>query len=371
MEKHLDSSTSYFSFIQEWKNLSATEFEVHTSGSTGQPKRIKLARSLMTESARRTIDYFGIDKNWGLISCISPEYIGGKMMAIRSVESGAEFLSIPASNRPDLDKDFINSKKSVLVAVVPSQMWHIVSTVLSDQEKEKLKFLIGGSPLPQSLREEIIGKGIQALETYGMTETASHIALRKVTREILPFHPLPGVSIESTATGTLKITLKGTQTLSTNDLVEIYPDGGFKILGRADNVIITGGKKVIPEQVEQKIKTLISASIIGHTRGREINDKTYSASASKIIEDINDIMITSRPDPLWGERITLLIELKQGLKGIKEFESNEFETLLIDLIKENSEKYSIGRHEIPKSIELVDVLPRTPNGKLQRKNTIQ
>lgn len=338
--EEVENLNRYKEFIRLWKSSDINEIECITSGSTGIPKRILLSKEVIRESALRTIRYFGIDKTWTLATCISSKYIGGKMMAVRAIESGAGLLCVPPSNTPDLTEVF-SREGCALIAVVPSQMWHVLEYPFSDSSHRCIHFLIGGSALPDELRREIIARGLSAVETYGMTETSSHIALRKITQEDSGFRPLPGVVLSTSDNGRLIIDNVTRESIVTNDLVEFDNDGYFRILGRADNVIITGGLKVIPELLESKIKKLLKEA--------------------PFADEIKDVMITSAPDTKWGEAIRLIIESKDSDPEL----ADEVQKYLKHFKGEGLEK-----HEIPKTYMVVTNLPRTQNGKLKRREQI-
>lgn len=305
-------------FLAEWRNDAPTVRAI-TSGSTGKPKTIELEKSFLRRSGERTNRFFSINSRSRLHSCVGADYIGGKMMAVRADIAGCRFSSELPSNRPlsSLTKD----EEISLLAVVPSQMLHIIENI--DKIPKIKAILIGGAPLHPLLREKIIASGLDAWETYGMTETASHIALRKVDKLSEWFYLLDGITVESDSRGCLIIRFQEGEEVITNDLAEIRQDGGFKIKGRYDNVIITGGKKVSPEEVESKITPLIE----------------------------EEFLITSRPDEKWGERIVLLIE---GERGDEQSLRKELRNVL-------------APHEMPKEIEWITGLERTPNGKLKRR----
>ncbi len=333
----------YRNFASSWQNPEITTIEAQTSGSTGAPKKILLPKDRMKQSAKRTIAYFGIDPHWLLGSCISAKYIGGKMMMVRAFEAGCPLICIPPSNRPDLTT-FLSSDRPSLISIVPSQMWHILEYPLTEREKKNIKFLIGGSAIPESLRTKIVEKGLEAWESYGMTETCSHIALRKVADNDLPFTPLPGIEIAQSEDNTLIIKNASEAPLTTNDLAEIDAEGNFRILGRLDNVIISGGLKVLPEQLESKLKAIFATS-------------PFSTQFS-------DLMISSRPHPKWGQVPILLLELPDTPSNIT-ITGNLTEE--IDAYLKKYKNTIILPHEYPAEIVLLSSLPRTPNGKLQRR----
>ena len=294
--------------------------EARTSGSTGSPKIIRLPQQMVRASAWRTINFFGLTAESHLHSCISPEFIGGKMMVIRALELGCTLTYEPPSNRP-----VIGDQPVDLLAVVPSMMWDLVKRQAEGNLPEIRNIIIGGAPVPPPLRSAIAESGLNSFETYGMTETASHIALRKVSNEDdTHFYPLDGIRINTDPRGCLAIEIEGiSDRIVTNDIAEISADGGFLILGRADNVIITGGRKVFPEQIERKISHLING----------------------------DFIISSRPSEKWGEELIIIAEYDQDLD----------KSTVLEIFKN-----ILAPHERPRDI-LTEKLERTTSGKVIRK----
>lgn len=306
-------------FIKEWRSEKTT-ITAFTSGSTGTPKSIELDKEFVKESAMRTNAFLNIGCGSHLHSCVAPDFIGGKMMAVRAELANCQFSFETPSNRPltGLDK----SQKIDLLAVVPSQMIHILEH--KDDLPEIGNIIIGGSSINPKLRKSIADSGLNAYESYGMTETASHIALKRIDNEDGYFHPMAGIFVDTDERGCLEIYFPDGKTVVTNDLATMHPDGGFKIEGRYDNVIITGGKKVNPLDVER---------VIG-----EMTD--------------NAVLLTSVPDEKWGERIILKIESPYSEKLEKEIMS-----FLEGRVKS---------WEKPKEIFFVEKLERTANGKIKR-----
>jgi len=309
---------TYTEFINEWRNK-RTYIECMTSGSTGTPKLIRLPKAEMSKSASRTIRHFSLNVKSHLHSCISPDYIGGKMMAVRSEEAGARLTWETPSNRPltDVGDDPID-----LLSVVPSQMEHILNNL--ERMPEIRAIIIGGAPIPPTLRKMIVASGLQAWETYGMTETASHIALRRVCDPPLPFDVLDGIHIDVDADSRLVVELEDWKTIYTNDIVTIVAERQFIVNGRYDNVIISGGVKIHPEQAEEILETQFGVPVL----------------------------ITSRPDSKWGERVIMVIDDKDDSSSD------------IRIISE-CKKY-LHKAWIPKEIHHQQ-LPMTPNGKKKRK----
>ena len=310
-------------FLDEWRG-DAGHIEVNTSGSTGTPKSIKLDKEFVKQSALRTIDFFSITNGSTLHSCISPDFIGGKMTAVRADLAGCKFSWETPSNQPL--KKFSPKDVIDMVSVVPSQMLYILD---HQQLLPRVKtFLIGGGAISPLLRERIVQSGLNAFESYGMTETASHIALRKVSCDDPPFNTLPGITVETDSRGCLAISFSTGERFMTNDIAQILSPEEFRIKGRIDNVIITGGKKINAEEIESKLSSFIPYPFI----------------------------ITGIPDEKWGQKITLLIEAANNLLCTDIGRSQ-----LIEKMRER-----LPAWQIPKEIRFVEKLSRTPNGKLIR-----
>lgn len=315
----------YEEFLNEWSDKNNNFIVCRTSGSTGVPKEIRLFKDFVKQNALRTIEFFNLTKDSHLHSCVSPDFIGGKMMAVRAQLTGAKLSFENPSNRAlsDYSGDDID-----LLAVVPSQMLHIIEN--SDFMPRINAIIIGGAPISDELRKKIVMSGLNAYETYGMTETSSHIALRKVSSTPLPFRTLGDITVENDENGCLIINVPyiegenvANSRFKTNDIAEVISSKEFRILGRSDNVIITGGKKVHPEEIE------------------EILEKEFRCP----------IMIKGEPDVKWGERVVMVIEDNRDAS---------FDREIIKICKRILPGYAV-----PKQIRH-DKLNLTPNGKKKR-----
>lgn len=316
---------NYEDFFKEWEN-EAPYIEAHTSGSTGIPKKILLDKNFVISSAKRTNRFFNISSLSHLHSCISPDFIGGKMMAVRAYVANALLTWESPSNKPlqHIDKD----ENLDLVAVVPPQMEYIIENPGNLPHIGAI--IIGGAPISKGLRHKIAESGLNAFETYGMTETASHIALRKVTRNELPFITFDDIKVSVNENQCLAINFRDGGIIQTNDIAEIVSESEFFIIGRNDNVIITGGKKVNPLELENKI--------------------------GEVFKDLKFI-VSGFPDEKWGEKIILIIE-KKNLNYSKEY------------ILEKCRGFLPG-WQVPKEIVTVKELPKTSNGKLLRSKKME
>lgn len=267
-------------FAEEWNDGQST-IEVHTSGSTGKPKLMRVGKEQMRNSAEMTLDFLNLKEGDTALLCMPVDYIAGKMMVVRSIVGRLRLVCVAPQRNPlrevNEDIDF--------GAMTPMQIYN---TLQSTEETEKLKriknLIIGGGAIDDNTAAILRDFPSNVWSTYGMTETLSHIAMRRMSgpeaNEM--YTPLRGVSISLSERGTLRIEAPHLcdGTLETNDIAEIDSYGRFRIIGRTDNTINTGGIKVQIEEVESKLKPWLS--------------KPFA--------------ITCAPDQQFGEAIVLLTE---------------------------------------------------------------
>ena len=272
-------------FLSEWNNDSDTVL-VHTSGSTGKPKPMMVEKKRMLNSARITCDFLGLKPGDSALLCMSLDYIAGKMVVVRSIERHLHLISVSPSGHPlkDINLKDANGKdvngEITFAAMVPMQVYN---TLQVPEERERLThvrhLIIGGGAIDASLEKELrsLPGNIAIWSTYGMTETLSHIALRRINGDEASewYQPFDSVKISQTDEGCLVIDapLVCAETLVTNDIVEIEPyiynkvekhdkeekhdkveKLRFRIKGRKDNVICSGGIKIQIEEVEALLK---------------------------------------------------------------------------------------------------------------------
>ena len=255
-------------FIDEWNNDSAY-VEVKTSGSTGEPKRMLVEKRRMLNSARITCDFLGLKPGDTALLCMSTDYIAGKMMVVRSIERGLKLIEVEPCGHPlDIKHLTLNIKHSQFsifnfqfdfAAMVPMQVYNSLQV---PEEKGRLMairhLIIGGGAIDEAMEAELRTFPHAVWSTYGMTETLSHIALRRISGPEASewYMPFPTVKLSTTDEGCLVIDAPEVcaQTLTTNDIVELKSDGRFRIRGRKDNVICSGGIKIQIEEVEQILK---------------------------------------------------------------------------------------------------------------------
>ena len=331
-------------FFSEWNNDSDRVL-VHTSGSTGKPKPMMVEKKRMLNSARITCDFLGLKPGDSALLCMSLDYIAGKMVVVRSIERHLHLISVSPSGHPLKD---IN-EEITFAAMVPMQVYN---TLQVPEERERLThirhLIIGGGAIDASLEKELqaLPGNIAIWSTYGMTETLSHIALRRINGAEASewYQPFDSVKIRQTEEGCLVIDapLVCAETLVTNDIVEIesyiynkVEKTRFRIKGRKDNVICSGGIKIQIEEVEALLKPHL--------------EKPF--------------MLAKKKDEKFGEIAVLLTEdedLKKVEATIRRLLSGKS-----DDSNKSSESKS-HKYWIPREFRYVEHLPLTETGKPKR-----
>ena len=272
-------------FLKDWHSSSPTVL-VHTSGSIGVPKPILVEKHRMEVSARMTCDFLGLRPGDTALLCMPLDYIAGKMVVVRSIVRGLRLINVNPSSRPLAGL----TEAPVFAAMVPMQ---VLCSLQSDKERRLLMniqhLIIGGGAIDKTLAAELRGFPNPVWSTYGMTETLSHIALRRLSGNDADswYTPFTGVNVSLNPDGCLVIDapLVCGETLHTNDIAELHPDGRrFRILGRKDNVINSGGIKIRIEDVEDMLRPHLRTPFI----------------------------ITKRREARLGEAVTLLFEEKEA-----------------------------------------------------------
>ena len=353
-------------FLSEWNNGSDRVL-VHTSGSTGKPKPMMVEKKRMLNSARITCDFLGLKPGDSALLCMSLDYIAGKMVVVRSIERHLHLISVSLSGHPlkDIDLKDVNGKdvngEITFAAMVPMQVYN---TLQVPEERERLThfrhLIIGGGAIDASLEKELqaLPGNIAIWSTYGMTETLSHIALRRINGAEASewYQPFDSVKISQTDEGCLVIDapLVCAETLVTNDIVEIesyiynkvekhdkveknevMEKLRFRIKGRKDNVICSGGIKIQIEEVEALLKPHL--------------EKPF--------------MLAKKKDEKFGEIAVLLTEdedLKKVEATIRRLLSGKS-----DDSNKSSESKS-HKYWIPREFRYVEHLPLTETGKPKR-----
>ena len=270
-------------FLEEWNNPSETLL-VHTSGSTGTPKPMLVEKRRMLASARRTNDFLGLQPGDTALLCMSLDFIAGKMMVVRALERQLRLVTVAPSGHP---LAALNDQTSLdFAAMVPLQVYNSLQVSTERERLMQIRHLIiGGGAIDDALADQLKNFPNAVWSTYGMTETLSHIALRRLSgpEASLWYTPFPSVSISLSEEDTLIIDAPEVcpNPLVTNDIAELSPDfSKFRIIGRKDNIICSGGLKIQAEELERQLRP--------HMRV--------------------PYLITKRPDEKFGEIVVLLTE---------------------------------------------------------------
>jgi O-succinylbenzoic acid--CoA ligase len=306
------------SFLFEWQSANKV-IRVKTSGSTGAPKEIVLSKNGVIASAQNTIQFFNLSTDTRALLCLPLTTIGGKMMLVRALQCFMQLhIQYPSSNPLksfNFPIDFI--------AVTPMQL-----KVMLDESELELKkiatILVGGAPISAELETQLQEKKITVYHSYGMTETASHVALRRIGFESEDFYKaLPGIhfSVDEIQALAISFSALKSELIQTTDQVELLSETTFRWLGRTDFVINSGGVKIHPEEIERLLAPQIPHSFF----------------------------ISSIPDPTLGERVVLFIEVEEN-------RSLDFD---IDF----------PRYGQPKEVICLPEFSYTPSGKIDRRLT--
>lgn len=308
-------------FLDEWFSEGNT-VKVQTSGSTGVPKVFEIEKNKMVNSAVMTCNFLGLKEGDKALLCLPVEYISGKMMMVRSIQRKLKLIVVEPSLKPieDLNEEID------FCAMTPLQVENSLDKLYLIKN-----LIIGGATVSEHLKHKILDTeqlsrtSNRIFETYGMSETLSHIALKQLMPEPEDyFTAFENVSITTDERGCLKIFAPNVnaEVLQTNDLVEIKNENQFKFLGRIDNVINSGGVKIFPETLEALVKKEIP----------------------------NEVVFTGIYDESLGQKLILIIEGEKSVELTDKILNIPFEK----------------KFHQPKDIIFIEKIPRTPNGKVNR-----
>lgn len=304
----------YYHFLNTY--CSSQKIQISTSGTTGNRKIITVSKNQMQKSAGATLNYFNLKKGDSCLLALSCEFIAGKMMLVRAIEGKLNlFLAKPCS-----DPSHYFSQKYDFVPLVPIQVQNIIK---SKEIAQIRQLLIGGGKVSNEIISKIKKNQTQVFESFGMTETLTHFAIKQISPNYSEwFKTIDGFEIDSNENDELIIKKNGIikTTLKTKDLIKKKSKSEFKWIGRSDNIINSGGIKLIPEEIERKIAQLISIRFV----------------------------LVGLPDDELGEKIAIVSE----------------KPLKINLEKLN--KY-LSKYEKIKISKIVNKFPITESGKIKRK----
>lgn len=307
-------------FLTEWFNAS-DRLKVHTSGSTGKPKELWVEKERMMNSAMLTVSFLRLQPHDTALLCMPLQYIAGKMVVVRALVAGLNLIPVNPSGHPLKDL----AEAPSFAALIPMQVFNSLAVREENELLQQTRHLIiGGGAIDRQMEETLRRFPNSVWSTYGMTETLSHIALRKLSGPEASgwYTPFKDVTVSLSDENTLIIRAPrvNADTLTTNDIAELNPKGQFRIIGRKDNTINTGGVKVQIEQIEEALHARLSLPF----------------------------MITAVPDPKFGERIVMLTEGEPQMKEIEKAVS------------------TLPPYWRPKQVFKTEKLPQTGTGKPDR-----
>lgn len=311
-------------FLNSWFD-DGDSIPAFTSGSTGKPKKIKLIKEFARASALATLNILGLKAGDSSLLSMPANFIAGRMMLVRAIVGQLNLIPIPPSSFPSIPERPID-----LAAFTPHQFGGIIDSKNHGHYRQIKNILLGGSPVSEELIGRLEKFPGRVFETFGMTETYSHIALRMRYPKDEEYFQAVGPVTFSQENDKLVIHAPhlGIEVLNTNDLVELDGINRFRWLGRSDYVINSGGIKLHPEIIEAKLATVLKSPFF----------------------------ITGIPDNMYGQKVVLVIE-----KSSQNF---------TDVQLNNEINHLLDKYEKPKSIIWVDNMILTPTGKINRMATI-
>ncbi|MEN7548729.1 AMP-binding protein [Rapidithrix thailandica] len=324
-------------FCHAWLN-GQTTFTLHTSGSTGKPKPITLQREQLLASIWMTDQALGLQAMHNALVCINTEYIGGKMMLARCLELGLNMYVVKPSSNPF--QELPDNLTIDFSALVPLQLQQILEHPQSKYMLNSLQsVIVGGAPVSQQLQKELQALNVLVYQTYGMTETVSHIALKALNGNSAStlYHTLDQVKISLDERNCLVIEAPSTNfaKIITNDVVKLHSENSFEWIGRYDHVINSGGVKIQLEEVERAVENLFAG-------------EGYTAN----------FLLGAVPDQALGEKLVLLMEDQPW--------PQKQQDQLTRQLRQKMDKY-----HMPKAIHFLEEFPKTASGKTDRTRAFQ
>lgn len=307
-----------YKFILDFMDNSEYIFQ-KTSGTTGIPKIIKLSKQALFESAKRTTAFFQLKESELAILCLPINYIAGKMMVVRALFARLNLVIIEPCGTPD----FSGLGKIDFCALVPMQAANLIEKDLWPHFKT---VILGGAETNSRLIKSLQEVETDVFETYGMAETCSHIALKRLNGKHTEdyFTVLPDIKLSVDERACLNINTPFlSEEIKTNDCVELISKNKFKWLGRFDNVINSGGIKIQAEELEKQIQEILQIPCA----------------------------ISGKPDELLGQKIVLILESNKKIDSI-------------DILKLLTPYFN--KRMLPKSIIWIKELPQNPSFKIDR-----
>ncbi len=328
-----DQERNALDVIRQWLS-GKSEFTFQTSGSTGSPKSLTFRREQLEASAKLTADALGLKRGTTSLVCLDVNFVAGTMMIIRSLVTGMDMVIQPASANP------LSGLQETIdfIALVPLQL----ATVLRESPNELNRIsivLIGGASLSMQSIEQLQDRPNAYFATYGMTETLTHIALQRLNGPHVQdtFRLLPGIDASTDERGCLVVQAPhlGSTPIATNDHVEFTSPTNFRVIGRTDAVVNSGGIKIHPKKIEDVVHRVLMAL------GIQVR-----------------FFITGKPDEQLGERVCLVLEGQP--------QSSAVEVAIKDGLGKQ-----LGKFEVPKEIQYAQLFSETPTQKIDRLATLR
>ncbi len=291
LSKNAEENQKLEHFINKLEN-GDKDFEFKTSGSTGKPKSIFFKRNQLEISANQTIDFFGLTVDDVLLCPFSMDYVAAKMMVARAFFLNATLVFTGPTGNPFLLSDLPNVS---FAALVPLQLNKVIENEDSLCQLNRVKnVIIGGAPVSQNLEDRIRDLiECKIYQTYGMTETLTHVAVRNLKEKSANYFALNGVKLQVNQNSCLRIKSPvNNQWLQTNDVVALNKNG-FEWKGRFDNVINSGAFKISIDSVESSLyglgfeNQLFICGIESELLGEECAIVTVSDIKDEIVKKID------------------------------------------------------------------------------------
>jgi O-succinylbenzoic acid--CoA ligase len=310
---------------------------IATSGSQGEPKGVRLPWRAVAAASRMSMKSLGLEQGDAWLACLPLYHVGGAMILYRCLRAGATAVVHDSFDPESIARD-LTERRITHLSLVPPMLSSLIDAAVPPGPTLRC-VLVGGAALTQTLYDRAVAAGWPVCPTYGMTETCAQATVNlrpgKHWREGDVGRPLPGVRIESTEDGRLRIATPARMSgylgdagpapewIATNDLGSIDANGHVHVDGRADDMLVSAGVNVHPLDVESRLATC---------------------------PGVREAGVTGLADPVWGDVIAAAYE--------GEAEEEAIETWCRDHLP--------GTRR-PRRFLRVERLPRLPSGKLDRK----
>jgi O-succinylbenzoic acid--CoA ligase len=306
---------------------------VATSGTSGAPKLVELGADAIRWSALATSAALGAGPGDRWLCCVPVHGVAGLAVLARAWHTG---LPVAVHERFDPAAVRAAAGRATLVSLVPAMLRRLLAA--GDEAARFRRVLLGGGPVPADLVEEATRRGVKLVRTYGLTETfggmahdghpldGAQVRIGDPEGEIMVRGPMLFRRYRGDPARTAAVLADGW--LRTGDLGRVGPDGRLTVLGRADDLVISGGVNVHPDEVEAVLAT--------HP-------------------GVAEAAVAGRPDPEWGQRVAAFVVPRDPARPPTLDELRAFT------------RRRLAAAKAPRELLLVPALPRSPSGKLLRR----